>query len=252
MISKEELKRIAQTNKVPLFTQERDYVQTLFLFRLFSQKEARDLVFKGGTCLKFFYNSNRFSEDLDFTLLKNKNLESSLEKAASELNLVGIEAKINQKKRMRGGFSCRLKYKGPLFIGKPSSIGSIRIDVSFRKDVFLRPEWKLLIPTYPDVRPFSVQCMKLEEIFSEKVRAIATRARPRDIYDVWLLLKLKVPFNKKLFLKKMEVIKKKAELKRIRMNEEIFKRDLKPLLPIEVNLANVLKEVNKFYSDLIK
>ena len=45
---------------------ERDYLLTLLLseiYRVFST----DLIFKGGTALKYFYGLNRFSEDLDFT-----------------------------------------------------------------------------------------------------------------------------------------------------------------------------------------
>ena len=246
MISKRELKRIAYLNGVPLFTQERDYIQTLFLFRLFSLKKSENLVFKGGTCLKFFYNSNRFSEDLDFTLKKDIEFESLLEKAASELSLVGIEAKIDKKKRMKDGFICRLRYKGPLFTGSPLSIGSIRIDISWRKDLFLKPEWKLLIPNYPDASPFSVLCMRIEEILAEKVRAVTTRRKVRDVYDIWFMKKLNVPFDKKLFLKKMKAIGKEVERKKIKIGKEEFKRELTPLLPSKINIKTVIREVNEF------
>ena len=46
MITREQLQGFANVNGVPLFTQERDYVQALFLSRLY--KLEAPLIFKGG------------------------------------------------------------------------------------------------------------------------------------------------------------------------------------------------------------
>jgi len=251
MITRDELRRIAQMNGVPLHTQEKDYIQNLFLFRLYLLEEAENLVLKGGTCLKLFYGSNRFSEDLDFTLLKMIDIESLLSKAVSDLSLVGIKAEVNKEKYFIDGFTCRLKYRGPLYTGDKFSIGSIRIDISFRGDVFLEPSWKLLTPPYPDIRPFFTLCMDVREIFAEKIRALLIRAKPRDVYDVWFLLQRKVELDKEILLRKLEVVSREPKFQLIEIDEETMRRDLRLLLPQPINYRQILEEVNNYLSRIL-
>ena len=138
MITREQLQAFAIANGVPLFTQERDYAQALFLFRLY--KLEAPLIFKGGTCLKLTRDSPRFSEDLDFTATRELGeVKTALKAAADELHLVGIEAKINHGLARVGGYQCRLKYYGPLYTGEERTAGGVTIDVSIRRDVILRP-----------------------------------------------------------------------------------------------------------------
>ena len=51
----------------------REEYQMLFLKTLLESHWGKDLVFKGGTALRLAYQSLRFSEDLDFTLIKKIN-----------------------------------------------------------------------------------------------------------------------------------------------------------------------------------
>ena len=46
----------------------------------------KEAAFYGGTCLRIFHGLNRFSEDLDFSLLK-KNPEFNLEATALSFNI---------------------------------------------------------------------------------------------------------------------------------------------------------------------
>lgn len=252
MITKEELAKIARINNVPLFTQEREYIQTLFLSRLSVIKESSELAFKGGTCLKLFYGSNRFSEDLDFTLVKKIDVEKLIIKAAKDLNLIGIETYVDKKSKRKDGFGCRLRYKGPLYNGKEISIGSIRIDVSFRRDVFLEPEVKILNHSYSDVPVFSTPCLNLKEIAAEKVRALLTRSKPRDVYDVWFLMKRGIEVDKNLLIRKMSVLGKKLKYKKIKIKKEEWERDLRPLLPKIISLKSVMKEINELISRITR
>ena len=58
---------LEQSNKFQDIRQlEKDYLLTLFLYEIYNEFN-NDLIFKGGTSLKYFYNLNRFSEDLDFS-----------------------------------------------------------------------------------------------------------------------------------------------------------------------------------------
>jgi len=75
MIDKETLIRVSKFTGMKPFQQEKNYIQLLILKSVYSIC-SRELVFKGGTALTFFYNLNRFSEDLDFTLTKSFNFKN--------------------------------------------------------------------------------------------------------------------------------------------------------------------------------
>lgn len=72
MIPIREIKEIARRLSVPPSNLiERDYAQNWLLACL----DTREMVFKGGTCIrKVFIENYRFSDDLDFTLTKNLDL----------------------------------------------------------------------------------------------------------------------------------------------------------------------------------
>ncbi|MEA3432917.1 MAG: nucleotidyl transferase AbiEii/AbiGii toxin family protein [candidate division WOR-3 bacterium] len=48
----------------------REYIQKYLLFILYRKKFYYELIFTGGTALRFLYKLRRFSEDLDFSLSK--------------------------------------------------------------------------------------------------------------------------------------------------------------------------------------
>src|SRR3989337_3598124 len=51
----------------------REYWELIILKGLFDSSEGQALIFKGGTALRLVYGSPRFSQDLDFSLIKNSN-----------------------------------------------------------------------------------------------------------------------------------------------------------------------------------
>ena len=73
MISRSELQRLANREKVALGTLEKDYVLTEVLKALSRVISLSDiLVFKGGTALrKIYFTDWRYSEDLDFTVKRD-------------------------------------------------------------------------------------------------------------------------------------------------------------------------------------
>ena len=246
MITREQLQTFASANGVPLFAQESDYAKVLFLFRLY--KIEASLIFKGGTCIELTHDSPRFSEDLDFTAARELGeVKTALKAAADELHLVGMEAKINHGLARAGGYQCRLKYHGPLYTGDERTAGGVVIDVSLRRDVILRPEWKTVSTFYPDVPPFMAQCMQAQEILAEKVRALSIRAAPRDLYDVWFLLSRDIKPSLRMIDRKLSLYEKRFSIEkfsdsigRIRVR---WKRDLAPLLSSPPRFETVSREV---------
>ena len=78
MIGRDEIMSIA--NQVGLRPQvvEKDYVLGWLLAGIFRDPElSQSFVFKGGTCLKkCYFETYRFSEDLDFTVLEPRHVDT--------------------------------------------------------------------------------------------------------------------------------------------------------------------------------
>lgn len=70
MIDRREILAIAAQTSLTPHVVEKDYVLGWLLAGIFAHEElAESWIFKGGTCLKkCFFETYRFSEDLDFTL----------------------------------------------------------------------------------------------------------------------------------------------------------------------------------------
>ena len=85
----------------------------------------------------------------------------------------------------RGNPSCqgKLAYRGPV---SPRSPPRIKIDLTSDERLVLAPVATPIFHPYSDepAGGFSVRAYAYEEAFSEKVRALAERTRPRDLYDV--------------------------------------------------------------------
>ena len=190
MISRSELQRLAERQKVALGTLEKDYVLTEVLKSLSRVPSLRDLlVFKGGTALRKAYFSHwRYSEDLDFTVRQDMT-ERQLRKALGEWYLqVEQESQIQLTTRMLhkpGGYArIRAQFLGPL-----SYPGMVFMGLSFDEILCLVPVSRRLVTApFPDAER-EVLTYPLEELLAEKMRSLLERGKSRDYYDVWRLLK---------------------------------------------------------------
>lgn len=235
MILKEDLIRLAKLNGLKAFQQEKHYIQTLVLRSIYAA--TNDLTFKGGTSLWFFYGLNRFSEDLDFTLTvrerKGKGLRNLPMEVKNDLEVYGIDSEIRILNDDEISFSFRVGAKGPLFT-KEIERSFVRIEISKREAVKRKPDVLELDANYTDILPFFVLVMNNEEIIAEKVRAILTRNRARDIYDLWFLLKKGTRFDLSLVNEKLRyydtVFEKDVFIERIKGKEDYWQSELKPLV----------------------
>lgn len=174
---------------------EKDYVLGWVLWGLGQHPRLADTwIFKGGTCLKKCYiETYRFSEDLDFTVVPGGPVDPDEVRPLIDevLRLVGDESGIDfavREPRLRArpsGTSTegRLYYRGP----RQSPVAaSIKIDLSADEPVVRPPVLRPIAHPYPDGLPgdATVRSYSLEEVFAEKLRAMAQRNRPRDLYDV--------------------------------------------------------------------
>lgn len=234
MLTAEQIQEMADRHRIGVHPQERDYIQSIFLYLLYTKWE--DFIFKGGTALKMAYKSPRYSEDLDFNSnLPIREAESILKNVVSEMLRFGIETEIRDLKgKPKQGFGFRLSYKGPLYDGRSQTKSSVRIDVSLRGEK-LDIEKPLLHLEYPDLGNFVVAVASREHLFAEKIRALLIRGKPRDLYDVWFLLAQGLGFNEDLINEKLKLydmkFDKKHFIEEVNKERKVWRQELQSLLP---------------------
>ncbi len=249
MLTKDQLAKIAYHHRVALAVQERDYIQHLFLSLLYNQSHA--LVFKGGTALRVVYNFSRYSEDLDFnSSLPAAKVKKLVLESVERLADFGIKAEFRRlkifKENVERGLTGDISYQGPLFTGQSVSKGKVRVDVSLRGE---EGETKRIVVAsqYADVAQFVLTALRKKEIFAEKVRALIIRAKPRDLYDVWVLLGGGAKINYSLINKKLKLYQKTFALtefkSKVKEAGSEWEDDLQGLLPQVAPAKEVEKTV---------
>lgn len=187
----------AGSRRIPEAVLERDYCLAWFLVGL-SRSALRDiLAFKGGTALKrCYFGDYRFSEDLDFTLVKEISLETILEKldeiSAEVRRASGVIIRYSREDRKshQNSHTFYLAYEGPL---PGTTVKEVKVDITINERLVLPLEERPVLKGYEEYADLpddaTILVYSLEEILVEKAVALADRARnePRDLYDVWYL-----------------------------------------------------------------
>lgn len=198
MIEKNEILSIAAELGLSPDTVEKDYVLGWLLHGIHNHEATKAWAFKGGTSLKkCFFETFRFSEDLDFTLTDNNQLnedtlkgyfQSIIDSLSDE---VGIEFMPDELKfkiidKGNGNFSSqgKITYNGPL--RKKRGVATIKLDLTTDEILVKSQVIKRVHHPYTDEPEHGIHatCYAFEEVVAEKIRALAQRIRPRDLYDV--------------------------------------------------------------------
>lgn len=177
------------------------------------------------------FNSSRFSEDLDFSTEHNreqirafvKTVETGLKK-----ELTGVKFFSLYEDLMSIRF--RLKYKS----GEFKYPFTIRLDFNMKE----KPKKVLvssIVTRFPVIFPV-VSHLSAEEILAERVRALLIRAKGRDVFDLWFLLKRGIKIDNYLVEKKLAEVKKELnwqklidKIKKVPVRQ--LKSDLEKFLP---------------------
>ena len=200
MIDKREILDAATGLGLTPHVVEKDYVLGWLLWGVANHQAIADTWnFKGGTCLKkCFFETYRFSEDLDFTLADDAHLhEEFLRRVFADIagaiyDRTGIEVptdaqRFDLHRNPRGKLSCqaRIAYRGPVS-PRGSNIPRVKFDLTADELLVLPSARSRVFHPYSDEPPegIVIGSYAYEEAFAEKTRALAERARPRDLYDV--------------------------------------------------------------------
>ncbi len=203
--------------------------------------------FYGGTCLRIFHKLDRFSEDMDFSLLDPDSyfkLDQYFTAISEEFKLTGRDVEIYKKDKTKESNieSAFLKDNTHVYnvVFRTEKSVKIKIEVDTQPPLSFRTEQKLLL------RPFSfmTRCFTLPDLFAGKMHALVfrtwkSRVKGRDWYDFEWYVRNEVPLN--FTHLKARII----DFNGIEMNQEAFMQTLKDRLSTtDINL--VKRDVEPF------
>lgn len=122
-----------------------------------------------------------------------------------EIPVESLRFDIYENPRGRTSVEGRIYYRGPLQRG--GSLPRVKIEIMHDEILVLNPIVRGIHHPYSDMlgNGFSIQCYCFEEVFAEKLRALAERLRPRDLYDVIHIYRLDtLRFDLKLLVRTLE------------------------------------------------
>ena len=229
MIDRDTLLNYARLNGLRPWQQEKHYIQSAVLVSLSEQQ----LVFKGGTYLWFFQGLDRFSEDLDFTST-GAVPGGLIMKISEDLRMLGIENKAKLLNNDERTISLRFSAKGPLYTSD-IDMCHVYVEISKREQVVKETEAFELKSDAYGLPVKIIRGMSLAEVAAEKVRAVMTRNKARDVYDLaYLAEKKHVKFDLPLVNEKLKYydlsFSKKGLLDRVKERENGWKGELESLV----------------------
>ncbi len=217
-----------------------EYLQTQVLKGL-SMSNYRDKIsFLGGTCLRFIYGIQRYSEDLDFDLIDHGKFSvhklSEIIKKNLELWGYQIDARVKTTENIHiifFKFGNVLQEFGFKVHKDEKFLVKFEIDFSPFKNIVTQPRF---VDSFNE--HFPIVANTPETIFAQKIIAVTFRPyqKGRDFYDlIWFLARKNIEPNYDLLAEKGIKIKDK--------NEAVA--HIKKVLP-RVNLKQAAKDVERF------
>lgn len=258
------LRRYQINNQADAERAIREILQEITLVGLWRGKFFEHAAFYGGTALRILYNLDRFSEDLDFTLLDTKQpfdwklFERSV---TEELLSYGFEVSFLEKKKqietaVRSAFLKTNTQHALLQIGIKNLINRgmhqealIRIKVEIDSDPISGFEIESVYLREP--LPISIRVLNQPSLFAGKASAALYRAwkqriKGRDWYDLVWFLRQGIPLNPHYLEECMRVNKelgKEEALTEEKVKNLLYQR----LETIDLNIAK--QDVKPFLRD---
>jgi predicted nucleotidyltransferase component of viral defense system len=227
-----------------------EVMQEIALAGLYKAGFFDHAAFYGGTCLRIFHGLQRFSEDLDFSLLQaneNFSLENYFEPIIAEFKALGKEIVINKKPKtthtnIESAFLKENTEVYNLRFATEKKI-KIKIEVDTQPPPDFSTEYKLLLLPFS----FMTRCYSLPDLYAGKMHAFLfrnwkNRVKGRDWYDIEWYVRNNVALNFTHLQKRTEQINNFA-VKKFTLN--IFKKMLKERIK-KTNIEMVKNDVRPF------
>ena len=177
--------------------------QQVILAGLYNGGFFNEAAFYGGTCLRIFHGLQRFSEDMDFSLLApNENFDFTqyFQPIIDQFALVGREVEIRKKDKKNFGKveSAFLKDNTDVYdiTFQTEKSVKIKIEVDTQPPLKFKTEQKLLLLP----QSFMTRCFTLPALFAGKMHALVYRAwknrvKGRDWYDFEWYVRHNIPLD---------------------------------------------------------
>jgi len=234
MLGRDIIKKLSfqyQTTEINIV---REYTQHLFLSIFYQYPESEKILFKGGTALRVVFHSPRFSEDLDFSGFQTdiSTLETLLLNVTEKIQRFGLETEITESKKTSGG------YLGTLDLVSSGYRSRILLQVSLRKQKSVKGEPVLITSDF--MSSYTILILPVKILIEEKLSALLERAKPRDYFDLYFLLR-----------KELIKVEQRKVLKEIRKRLEggnlLLEKELQDFLP-----RNQQKLIHNFQKVLLQ
>lgn len=190
----------------------KEIIQEVALVGLWRSKFFDHAAFYGGTALRILYELDRFSEDLDFTLLKPHktfDLNPFLKAIETELSAFGLHMEVLKKSKsvdnqIQSAFLKGNTLKHLIEIGVPKNLLKNKSDelikIKLELDTDPPPAFDTTTHFLLNPTPCSVRVVIEEDLFAGKMHALLcrewkTRVKGRDWYDLIWYVQRKVPLN---------------------------------------------------------
>ncbi|MEA2042814.1 MAG: nucleotidyl transferase AbiEii/AbiGii toxin family protein [Bacteroidota bacterium] len=245
----------------------KEIFQEITLLGLFRGGFFNKAAFYGGTSLRILYGLNRFSEDLDFSLIeKNRTfkIEDYFKHISNEFNAHGISVELQKKKKKRTSSNIE-----SAFLKNETSIHTLDVKTEDLQNILATINYnkKIKIKIEVDINPplnfqteaktllmpvtFNIISMTLPNLYAGKMHAVLcrkwrTRVKGRDWYDFEWYVKNKAKLNLKHLKERM------IESGDFEKESELNKKRFVELMNNKIDTLNIdkaIEEVKPFIKD---
>lgn len=225
----------------------RELLQVLILRIVYNNNYFRNLSFVGGTALRLLYDLRRFSEDLDFSLIKKngfsaQGLANVLKRELMQYGLA-VDVILHKRKAVQ---TIDIKFRSILQELHLSSISSQKLFIRFEIDTNPPGGWDAQVSMINRVFMFTVTHFDLASMYALKLHACFYRkyTKGRDFYDlIWYFSKNTVP-NFVLLNNAIRQTEKKSSP----VTRENFKDFLEKNI-MKVDFPKAKRDVERFLED---
>lgn len=253
------IQRYEPKNEEEIISALREIMQEITLAALSRTNFYEKAAFYGGTALRIFYNLDRFSEDLDFSLLDKDptfSLEPYFMSILNEFEALGLKVSIKEKaKRTNSAIdSAFLKtdtiWKTLSLDEIPSYHGiklnktiQIKIEVDREPPLGFKTEEKLLLNPFS----FYVKCLAPHDLFAGKLHALLfrkwkNRVKGRDWFDFEWYIQQKIPLHLNHFIIRAQ---ESGDWKAEQMSANEIKAMIHKKIDV-VSFTQIIEDISRF------
>ena len=238
----EAIQAASQQKNIPEIYVEKDYWVTVALHKIFSSAAGEFAIFKGGTALSKCHKLiDRFSEDIDIVVVKEKNdngnrlknklkvITNAVAEIMPEVQLDGITNKLGMIRKTAHQYQ-KLDLKGTYgqvrenIIIEATWLGTFEPHIkssvsSYITEMMIAADQNNLVNEY-NLQPFAVQVLSKERTFCEKIMSLVRFSfsedpytnltnKIRHVYDLYMMTKnaeIKTFFDSPAFDKMLNMV----------------------------------------------